>query len=240
MDTSRGDHTRAGLAYDPPRSALARSDLAAALRWTGHDLDVPRAGWPNAPEPLGGLLGGPPALAWPSARDTEAWLDRLYARYFKDWLADDGVDIVEDATIELTQRFGGFGWGIVARFSDCWARRLGPGGCAALLLRVPSDSQLRLLFQGVHAPDAPIEDLAIFVNGVALATQLISREPGASLSVAVDLDTPSVATDGRLFVLLRERPDAWQRRRGETGFAIRSIEIARRTRPLWSPQVDRH
>jgi hypothetical protein len=221
-------HARAGLRYQPPPPGHPRSDLAAALRWTGYDLDVVCDGWPNAADPLGAMLWD---RHWPgpssAVSDLEAWLDRLYSLCFEAWLADANVAVVYHDVVDLAApEFHGFGWGLLCRCGDAWARRMGPDGRAVLLLRVLPHHRLRLRFRGVRLDGGAVADLGVAVNGLAVPVDIESAEPGPDFTVAVAVDADEAGFRGRLFVLLHEAPEAVLCRDG-AGFAIAAVEVER-------------
>src|SRR5205085_2620207 len=66
-----------------PAAAHARPNLAAALRWPGHDIDVLRESWPDAAGPPRDIFG--PAMPFDPELDLEAWLAGVHTRYLGAW-----------------------------------------------------------------------------------------------------------------------------------------------------------
>jgi len=158
-----------GLRYGEPGPNHPRSHLAAALRWTGHDIDVLRESWPDPAGPPRDIFG----LALPLDPKLEmgTWLTEAHTRYLGAWRDAKDAPPADLSEIDLISgHFHGFGWGVVEPDGQGWARRLGPDGSATLLLRVPASCSVSVQLDGAAYPQSRFEALSVSVNGR-------SREP---------------------------------------------------------------
>jgi hypothetical protein len=186
-----------GLRYEDPGPDHPRSHLAAALRWTGHDIDALRESWPDP--------AGPPrdifdlALPPDSRVDIQAWLAQAHSRYLGAWR--DATDPLPSGLSEIdliSGHFQGFGWGLVERRAEGWVRRLGPDGGATLLLRAPATSGLSVRLDGADLPRNRCEAISVRVNGQRATPRWSGFGSGKpSLRLALARDTISRAK-GRL------------------------------------------
>jgi hypothetical protein len=147
-----------GAPYRDPGPNHPRSHLGAALRGTGYDIDVLRESWPTPPGAPIDIFG--PCLPLEPGFDFGTWMKTACSRYYGDWLGGSAPLDVDRVDL-ISGHFEGFGWGLVERYQDGWARNLGPDGCATLLLRVPSAASATLELIGVDSLDT----LRVVVNG---------------------------------------------------------------------------
>ena len=101
----------------------------------------------------------------------------------------------------ISGHFLGFGWGLVERDGQGWARRLGPDGSTTLLLRVPATCAVSLQLDGAACPPGGFEALSVSVNGrdpEPIWTGLESGKP--SLRLQIDRDAVTRA-EGCLQIL---------------------------------------
>jgi hypothetical protein len=175
-----------GLPYEDPGPDHPRSHLAAALRWTGHDIDALRESWPDP--------AGPPhdifdlALPLDPSLDIQAWLAQAHSRYLSAWRDATDPSPPDLSEIDLISgHFQGFGWGLVERRAESWARRLSPDGGASLLLRVPSTTGLSVRLDGADLPRNRCAALTVSVNGQRATprwTGFGSGKPSLHLEIA--------------------------------------------------------
>jgi hypothetical protein len=153
-----------GIRYEEPGPDHPRSHLAAALRWTGYDIDILRESWPDiagAPQELFGK-----ALPLNRAFDPSDWLAGVHAEYLRAWNANPGPPLPSRARLELISgHFQGVGWGLLSRAEDSWTRSLGPDGRAVLLLRVRPTSGFWFRLCGLRHPQTALESLRVYING---------------------------------------------------------------------------
>jgi hypothetical protein len=189
-----------GLPYEDPGPDHPRSHLAAALRWTGHDIDVLRESWPDPAGPPRDIFGL--ALPLDPHLDISAWLAQAHARYFGVWRDAKDASPTDLSEIELVAgRFHGFGWGPVEHHAQGWARRLGPDGRATLLLRVPATSTVWLSLDGADHPRSRFEALSISVNGRS-AEPILTGFGSGKPSLRLQIDRNAVArAEGCLEIL---------------------------------------
>ncbi len=195
-----------GIPYVEPGPDHPRSHLAAALRGTGHDIDVLRESWPTPPGPPPDIFAL--SLPFEPGFDPLVWLATAQARYLRDWLDAKPASLTQPAAIDLVAgRFEGFGWGLVERCAAGWARRLGPDGCASLLLRLRPGTAVSLSFGAAEYPPGRRpgrrDALRITVNG-RNATPLWS---GRNLQIEISR-TEVRRERGRLRIDLSTQPAA--------------------------------
>jgi hypothetical protein len=213
-----------GLLYEDPGPDHPRSHLAAALHWTGYDIDVLRESWPDPAGPPHDIFG----LTLPLDRnlDIGAWLAQAHERYCGAWRRGIDPSSTDLSEIDLISgRFHGFGWGLVERNVQGWARRLGPAGEATLLLRAPATARVSVRLDGADYSRSRFEALSISVNGrntEAILAGFASRKP--SLRFSIERNVVARA-QGRLEILLtmsrRSENDAEEQRLAFTSLAVR-------------------
>ena len=213
-----------GLLYEDPGPDHPRSHLAAALRWTGYDIDVLRESWPDPARPPHDIFG----LTLPLDPDLDigAWLAQAHERYCGAWRRATDAAATDLSAIDLISgRFHGFGWGLVERSARGWARRLGPDGGATLLLRGPATGAVSVRLDGADYPESRFEALNISVNGrntEAILAGFGSGKP--SLRLQIDRNTVRRA-EGRLVITFsmsrRSKNAADQRRLAFTKLIVR-------------------
>jgi len=175
-----------GLRYEDPAPDHPRSHLAAALRWTGYDIDALRESWPDparSPRDIFDL-----ALPLDPGLDIQAWLAHAHARYLAAWRDATDPSPADLSEIDLISgHFQGFGWGLVKPGAEGWARRLGPDGSATLLLLVPATAGVSVRLDGADLPRNRCEALCVSANGQAATptwTGLGSGKPSLRLEIA--------------------------------------------------------
>jgi hypothetical protein len=212
-----------GVRYEEPGPDHPRSHLAAALRWTGYDIDILRESWPDvasAPRELFGV-----ALPFEPAFDPSSWLESVHAEYFRTWSENPGPPLRRRTTMELISgHFHGFGWGLLSRTEGGWTRWLGPDGSAVLLLRLRPTHGFRFRICGVRHPQTALESLRIYVNGEN-AEELRCGCMGDTVWFELRVDSAAVAgPQGRMQILFCESPEA-AAARGGSGFAFAKLRI---------------
>jgi hypothetical protein len=212
-----------GVRYEEPGPDHPRSHLAAALRWTGYDIDILRESWPD-------LAGAPKelfekALPLEPAFDTSSWLASTYVEYLRAWKANAGPPLHRHTTLDfICGHFQGFGWGLLSRTEDGRVRWLGPDGRAVLLLHVPPTSGIRLRIRGMRHAQAAPDDLHIYINGENAADQRFCSVDDA-VWFECRVDGAAVArAQGRLQILFCDAPEAVAARVG-SGFAFSELSI---------------
>jgi hypothetical protein len=153
-----------GLGSENPGPDHPRSHLAAALRWTGHDIDALRESWPDRDGPPRDIFDL--ALPLDPALDVPAWLAEAHARYLGAWR--DAIDrpLEDPSEIDLISgHFEGFGWGLVEPAAEGWVRRLGPDSGATLLLRMAATVGVSVQLDGAGLPGSRWDALSVSVNG---------------------------------------------------------------------------
>jgi hypothetical protein len=155
-----------GVRYSEPGPDHPRSHLAAALRWTGYDIDILRESWPDPAGPPDDLFGI--GLPLDPDFDASAFLADAHIRYFRAWSNADATRLTDPAQTDLISgHFHGFGWGLAERGAEGWARAIGPDGRAMLLLRLPRGRGAQIRLYGTHSPRDRQRMLGIYVNGCA-------------------------------------------------------------------------
>jgi TPR repeat len=212
-----------GVPYKEPGPDHPRSHLAAALRWTGYDVDILRESWPDLAGPPKGTFGV--ALPLEPGFDPSSWLAHAHAAYLEAWNKSSSLPLRRRATLELISgHFHGFGWGLLSRAEDHWMRWLGSDGRAVLLLRVQSTTGFRFRAFGVRHPHTALESLRIFINGEN-AGELRSGCMGNKVWFEFGVNAAAVArAQGRLHILLCESPETVAARCG-AGFAFAELVI---------------
>jgi hypothetical protein len=190
-----------GLRYEDPGPDHPRSHLAAALRWTGHDIDVLRESWPDPSGPPRDLFDL--ALPLDPNLDIAAWLAQAHARYLAAWQGAADASPADPSEIDLISgHFHGLGWGLVEPDARGWARRLGADGSATLLLRVPARSSVSLRLDGPDRPESRFDALGISVNGhLAESISTGIRSGKQSLQLKID-DNAVMRAQGRLQIVI--------------------------------------
>ena len=213
-----------GHTYEDPGPDHPRSHLAAALRWTEYDIDVIRESWPDPAGPPHDIFGV--ALPLDPDLDIGGWLAQAHARYLDAWRgAPDAVPIgLQDIDL-ISGHFYGFGWGLLERDAQGWARRLGPDGGATLLLRVPATGAVSLWLDGADSPQRRFEALSISVNGRDTEALLAGAGSGKPrLGLAIDHSAVARAR-GRLEIVFsmssRSKGAADGQRLAFTSLAVR-------------------
>lgn len=212
-----------GVRYEEPGLDHPRSHLAAALRWTGYDVDILRESWPDLAGAPRGLFDV--ALPFEPGFDPSSWLASAHAAYLEAWNANPGPLLPRRATLELISgHFQGFGWGLLSCPEDRWTRWLGPDGRAVLLLRVRSTSGFRFRACGVRHPQTALESLCISINGEN-TEELRSGCIGDKVWFEFGVDGAAVArAQGRLCILFYKSPETVAARCGP-GFAFAELII---------------
>jgi len=212
-----------GIRYDEPGPDHPRSHLAAALRWTGYDVDILRESWPNlagAPKELFGK-----AVPLEPEFDPGVWLAHAHAEYLRAWHAHPGPPLSGQAALELISgRFHGFGWGLASRKEDSWTRSLGPDGRAVLLLFVRPTSGFRFQIWGRRCPQSALESLRIYING-ANAEEIRCGSADDAVWYQFKASKAAIAqAQGRVQILLCESLETVAAR-GGSGFGFAELSI---------------
>jgi hypothetical protein len=208
-----------GIAYRDPGPEHPRSHLAAALRWTGYDIDILRESWPDPAGPPEAVFDLP--LPLDPAADLAAWLAAAHTGYLAAWRTFADIQHAERSGIDLVSgRFHGFGWGLLTRGAQGWARRLGPDGRAVLLARVAPSCRSQVWLRMAEHPPLPPDALDIAVNGKMPEHRFVGAIGGRTL-VRFDLGSEAAAVDqGRLVILIRASRSTGVAEAADPGFAI--------------------
>jgi hypothetical protein len=217
-----------GVRYEEPGPDHPRSPLAAALRWTGYDIDILRESWPDSAGAPKELFGK--ALPLDRAFDPSDWLAEIHAEYLRAWNANPGPPLPSRARFELISgHFQGFGWGLLSRAEDSWTRWLGPDGRAVLLLHVRPASGYRFRVCGLGRRQTALDSLRIYINGEN-AEELRCGCAGDRMWFDLRADKAAVArAEGRVQIFFCESPETVAAR-GGSGFAFAEMRI----RPSYS------
>ena len=214
-----------GLDYDSPGADHPRSHLAAALRWTGYDIDVLRESWPSPSGPPNELFGL--ALPLVAGFDIGAYLAEVHLRYYSEWLRTYKDVPVDSVAMDLVSgHFHGFGWGLVEHDTHGWSRHIGPDGWAMLLVKVARPCVVQVALLVPDGAKIQPETFGIHVNGCAIDVGWSYLTPtGILIDFEVDHDVVEF-TGGCLQILFcvsTERPGAGNPAHG--GFTFSDIAV---------------
>jgi hypothetical protein len=214
-----------GLTFSCPGPDHPRSHLAAALRWTGYDIDVLRESWPNPAGPPDDIFGL--ALPIDLNLDVSAWLATTHVRYCNAWLDCTETSPDDLSEIDLVSgHFHGFGWGLVTHATPGWARQLGADGWAVLLARVAHPCKMQISLHVVDHPRMSPEALGIYVNGRVSRTVFRGSNAGqTNLHFEIDHDIITLA-QGRLQILFCTQNEINTAREQNAGsFALTEVAL---------------